>query len=64
MSVCCKCCVLSGRGLSEELMTRPEESYTECGVSECDSESSIMRPWPTGSSCAMVKKERVISYVY
>ena len=27
MSVCCDCCVLSGRGLCEGLITRPEESY-------------------------------------
>ena len=27
MFVCCKCCVLSGRGLCDELITRPEESY-------------------------------------
>ena len=27
MSVCCECCVLSGRGLCDELITRPEESY-------------------------------------
>jgi len=27
MSVCCECCVLSGRGLCNELITRPEESY-------------------------------------
>jgi hypothetical protein len=26
MGVCCKCCVLSGRGLCDELITRPEES--------------------------------------
>jgi hypothetical protein len=30
---------------------------TECGVSECDSETSIMRrPWPTRRCCAMHKK--------
>jgi len=29
MSVCCDCCVLSGRGLCDGLITRPEESY-EC----------------------------------
>jgi len=29
MSVCCKCCVLSGRGLCDGPITRPEESY-EC----------------------------------
>jgi hypothetical protein len=27
MSACCECCVLSGRGLCDELITRPEESY-------------------------------------
>jgi hypothetical protein len=27
MSVCCECCVLSGRGLYDGLITRPEESY-------------------------------------
>ena len=27
MSVCCGCCVLSGRGLCDELITRPEDSY-------------------------------------
>jgi len=25
--VFCQCCVLSGRGLCDELITRPEESY-------------------------------------
>ena len=27
MFVCCECCVLSGRGLCDELITRPEQSY-------------------------------------
>jgi hypothetical protein len=27
MFVCCDCCVLSGRGLCDELITCPEESY-------------------------------------
>jgi hypothetical protein len=27
MDVCCECCVLSGRGLCDGLITRPEESY-------------------------------------
>ena len=27
MSVCCECCVLSGRGLCDKLITHPEESY-------------------------------------
>ena len=44
MSVCCGCCVLSGRGLCDGLITRPEESC----LSEWDHESSTVgRPWPT-----------------
>jgi hypothetical protein len=27
MDVCCECCVLSGRGLCDELIIRPGESY-------------------------------------
>ena len=26
MDACCECCVLSGRGLCDELITRPEKS--------------------------------------
>jgi len=49
MSVCCECCVLSGRGLCDELITRPEESYRLRCVVVCDLETSRMRrPWPTG----------------
>ena len=49
MSVCCECCVLSGRGLCDELITRPEESYRLWCVVVCDLETSRMRrPWPTG----------------
>ena len=35
MFVCCECCVLSGRGLCDELITRPEESYRMCCVVVC-----------------------------
>jgi len=43
------CCVLSGRGLWDELITRPEESYRMWCVVVCDLETSWMRrPWPTG----------------
>jgi len=27
MFICCECCVLSGRGLCDELIARPKESY-------------------------------------
>ena len=37
--VCCECRVLSGRGLCDELITRPEESYRLCCV-VCDLETS------------------------
>jgi hypothetical protein len=33
MFVSYECCVLSGRGLCDGLITRPEES-TECGMSK------------------------------
>ena len=38
--VCCECRVLSGRGLCDELITRPEESYRPCCVIVCDLETS------------------------
>jgi hypothetical protein len=38
MFVCCECCVLSGRGLCDELITRPEESYQLRRVVVCDLE--------------------------
>ena len=47
MSVCCKCCVLSGRCLCDALITPPEESYRMWCVVVCDPEASRMRrSWP------------------
>jgi hypothetical protein len=44
MSVSCECCVLSGRGLCDELVTHPEESYRLWCVSNvCDHETSTKR---------------------
>jgi hypothetical protein len=40
MFVCCECCVLSGRGLCEGLITRPEESYRLWCVVVGDQETS------------------------
>jgi hypothetical protein len=49
MFVCCECYVLSGRGLCEEPITRPEESYRLWCVVVCDLETSLMRrPWSNG----------------
>ena len=42
--------MFSGRGLCDELNTRPEESYRLWCVVVCDLETSRMgRPWPTGA---------------
>ena len=38
--VCCECRVLSGRGLCDELITRPEEPYRLCCVVVRDLETS------------------------
>jgi len=49
MFVCCESCVLSGSGLCDGLITRPEKSYRLWCVVKCDLETSLMeRPWPTG----------------
>jgi hypothetical protein len=40
--VCCECRVLSGRGLCDELITRPGKSYRLWCVVVCDLETSIM----------------------
>jgi hypothetical protein len=46
MFIYCECCVSSGRGLCDELITRPEESYGLWCVVLCDLETSRMqRPW-------------------
>ena len=40
MFVCCECCVLLGRGLCNELITRPEEFYRLWCFVVCDLETS------------------------
>ena len=40
MSVCCECCVLSGRGFCDELIARPEESCRLWCVVASDLETS------------------------
>ena len=41
--ICCECCVLSGRGLCDGLIIRPEESYRLWRVVVCDQETSKTR---------------------
>jgi len=64
MFVCCECCVLSGRGICDELITRPEESYRLWCVVVCDLETSRMRrPWPALGRSATGGKNTVL-YMY
>ena len=58
--VCCECCVLSGRGLCDDLITHPEESYRMWCVVVYDLETSWMRrPWSTGGCRAKNKQTNV-----
>jgi len=51
---------LSGRGLCDGLITRPEESYWLWCVVVCDLEISWMRrPWPTGGLLRQIKKKNL-----
>jgi len=54
---------MSGRGLCDKLITRPEESYWLRWVVVCDLETSWMRrPWPTGGCCAKNKQTNKQSF--
>ena len=55
MFVRCGCCVLSGRGHCDELITHPEESYRLWRVDVCDLETSrIGAPYKYNISCLRV----------
>jgi hypothetical protein len=56
MFFCCEC-VLSGRGLCDEVITHPEE-YWRAWCVVCDLETSRMRSWSTGG-CWAKRKEKV-----
>ena len=65
MSVCCECCVLSGRGLCDELITRPEESYRVWCVVVCDLETLWMKmSWPTGGCYAKRRRKKDLLTVW
>ena len=52
-------CVLWGRGLCDELITRPEESYRIPRVVVCDLESSrTRRPWYAFGRSSIGERER------
>ena len=67
--VCCECRVLSGRGLCDELITCPEESYRLRCFVLCDLETSRMRRPALGRSatamCAMLHAAlHTVSFVH
>ena len=63
MFVCCECYVLLGRGLCDELITRPEESYRLWCVVVCDQETSRMRrPYSRWAAAPHEKKYIYICY--
>jgi hypothetical protein len=59
MFACCECCVLSGRGLCDELIARLEESYQVWCVVVCDLETSIMRGHDPRWVAALQPKKKV-----
>ena len=60
MFVCCECCVLSGRGLYDELITCPEESYRLWCVDVCDLENLVNVETMTRVGSQRHKKNGVI----
>jgi hypothetical protein len=63
-SICCECCVLSGRGSRDELTPRPEESYRLWYVVVCDLVTSWMRRlWPTGGCRAKRRRMDITTSV-
>ena len=63
MFVCCECCVLSDRGLCNELITHPDESYRLWCVVVYDLETSIIRrPWSNGGAVAPSEEKNPMSF--
>ena len=64
MNVSCECCVFSGRGLCDELITRPEESCRLWCVIVCDLEP---HEWggrsPRWTAASKKKKKRTSLYI-
>jgi len=58
MFVCYECCVLSGRGLCDGLITRPEESYRMWRVVVCDQETSRMMRLKPATGLWKIQKKK------
>jgi hypothetical protein len=62
MVVRCECCVLSGRGLCDGLITRPEYFYRLWCVTECDLGTSKVRRLKLvkGCKCRIEEEEEYV----
>jgi hypothetical protein len=62
----CECCVLAGRGLCDELIARPEESYRLWCVVVCDLENLKNKEAMThvGSQCHRKKITRLMFLIF
>jgi hypothetical protein len=60
MFVCCECYVLSGRGLCDEQITRPDESYQMWCVVVCELETLCMRRPCSMGAVAPIKQIIII----
>ena len=61
MFVCCEYCVLSGRGLCDGLITRPEESYRLWYVVVCDQETSKTRRLKSATGLWKIQTQWVVT---
>jgi hypothetical protein len=61
MFVCCECCALSGRGLCDGLITRPEESYQLWRVVMCDQETSKTRRLKLATGLRKIQQQWVVT---
>jgi len=64
MDVCRECRVLSGRGLCDELITRPEESYRLWRVVVCDLETSDEEALAHWGACHAKNKQTNVGLWY
>jgi hypothetical protein len=63
MDVCCECCVLSGRGLCDEPITRPEESYRLWCVVVCDLENLMNEDAMNRVESQRHKGKKALNYI-
>jgi hypothetical protein len=63
MFVCCQCYVLSGRGLCDRLITRPEKSYRLWRVVVCDQENSKTRRLKPATGQWKIQQQWVVTPV-